>query len=111
MVWGHEVGKRSLLSRVGAMLLAVMLCAGLVPAAASSVAFADEIETEVVRIGYYEQEVFEEGASEGECKAGYAYEYYRKISETRAGSTSTSTATSASCTRCSSTGISTSSQA
>ena len=81
MVWDHEVGKRSLLSRVGAMLLAVMLCAGLVPAAASSVAFADEVDAEVVRIGYYEQEVFEEGASEGECKTGYAYEYYRKISE------------------------------
>ncbi|WP_029232179.1 transporter substrate-binding domain-containing protein [Butyrivibrio sp. VCB2006] len=34
-----------------------------------------------VRVGYYENEVFEEGASEGAIKNGYAYEYYRKISE------------------------------
>ncbi len=35
----------------------------------------------VVRVGYYENEVFEEGASEGAIKNGYAYEYYRKLSE------------------------------
>lgn len=34
-----------------------------------------------VRIGYYENEVFEEGASPGAVKTGYAYEYYRKLSE------------------------------
>ena len=34
-----------------------------------------------VRVGYYENEVFEEGAAEGAVKSGYAYEYYRKISE------------------------------
>ena len=38
-------------------------------------------DTEVVRVGYYENEVFEEGALEGEVKNGYAYEYYRKLSE------------------------------
>ena len=35
----------------------------------------------VVRVGYYENEVFEEGAREGAVKTGYAYEYYQKISE------------------------------
>ncbi len=38
-------------------------------------------EPEVVRVGYYENEVFQEGAAEGEFKSGYAYEYYRKLSE------------------------------
>ena len=41
--------------------------------------FADDAET--VRVGYYENEVFEEGAGEGKVKRGYAYEYYRKLSE------------------------------
>ena len=35
----------------------------------------------VIRIGYYENEVFQEGAREGAVKNGYAYEYYRKLSE------------------------------
>ena len=35
----------------------------------------------VVRVGYYQNEVFEDGASDGAIKKGYAYEYYRKISE------------------------------
>ena len=35
----------------------------------------------VVKVGYYENEVFEEGAAEGAVKTGYAYEYYRKLSE------------------------------
>ena len=35
----------------------------------------------VVRVGYYENEVFQEGAQEGAVKTGYAYEYYRKLSE------------------------------
>ena len=38
-------------------------------------------DIEIVRVGYYENEVFEEGAQEGEVKSGYAYEYYRKLSE------------------------------
>ena len=42
--------------------------------------YADK-EPEIVRVGYYENEVFQEGAEEGEVKSGYAYEYYRKLSE------------------------------
>ena len=34
-----------------------------------------------VKVGYYENEVFQEGASPGAIKTGYSYEYYRKISE------------------------------
>ncbi|MBP5606480.1 MAG: hypothetical protein J6X60_13230, partial [Ruminiclostridium sp.] len=42
--------------------------------------FADN-GTEHVRVGYYENEVFQEGAEDGAVKTGYAYEYYRRISE------------------------------
>ncbi len=38
-------------------------------------------DPETVRVGYYENEVFQEGAREGAVKTGYAYEYYRKLSE------------------------------
>ena len=41
--------------------------------------FAEARDT--VRVGYYENEVFQEGAREGAMKTGYAYEYYRKLSE------------------------------
>ena len=42
---------------------------------------AEDTDTPTVRIGYYENEVFQEGAAEGAVKTGYAYEYYRKLSE------------------------------
>lgn len=41
--------------------------------------FADDNKT--VRVGYYENEIFQEGSGEGVVKSGYAYEYYRKMSE------------------------------
>lgn len=44
------------------------------------VSYADQ-EVKTVRVGYYLNEVFQEGAAEGEVKNGYAYEYYRKLSE------------------------------
>ncbi len=34
-----------------------------------------------VRIGYFENEIFQEGAEEGSVRKGYAYDYYRKLSE------------------------------
>ena len=37
--------------------------------------------SKVVYVGYYENEIFQEGAKEGAVKSGYAYEYYRKLSE------------------------------
>ena len=42
---------------------------------------AREKDAAPVRVGYYENEVFQEGAAEGAVKTGYAYEYYRKLSE------------------------------
>ncbi len=42
---------------------------------------AAEKESETVRVGYYENEVFQEGAQPGTVKTGYAYEYYQKLSE------------------------------
>ncbi len=42
-------------------------------------AFAAETEDKVVKVGYYENENFQEGAAEGAVKSGYAYEYYQKI--------------------------------
>ena len=42
--------------------------------------YADS-DAKIVRVGYYENEVFQEGASEGAVKTGYAYEYYSKLSE------------------------------
>ncbi|MBQ5391560.1 MAG: transporter substrate-binding domain-containing protein, partial [Spirochaetales bacterium] len=46
-----------------------------------SVCTAFAADTGVVKVGYYENEVFQEGAREGAVKTGYAYEYYRKLSE------------------------------
>ena len=54
------------------------VCMAFVRPAGVSAAAQDE---ETVRVGYYENEVFEEGAREGAVKTGYAYEYYQKISE------------------------------
>ena len=44
-------------------------------------AIARADDTKPVRVGYYENELFQEGAEEGAVKAGYAYEYYRKLAE------------------------------
>ena len=61
-------------------LLTVFLCAfAAVVFALPPVVSAGERNT--VRVGYYENEVFQEGAREGAMKTGYAYEYYRKLSE------------------------------
>ena len=57
------------------ILLATVLACLVAPAAALATT------GEPVRVGYYENEVFQEGASEGAVKTGYAYEYYRKLSE------------------------------
>ncbi len=43
-------------------------------------AYAKE-DHKIVRVGYFENEIFQEGAGEGLVKTGYAYEYYRKLSE------------------------------
>ena len=55
----------------------MILAGGLV----SARAFASSPEENQVRVGYYENEIFEEGAREEAVKTGYAYEYYQKLSE------------------------------
>ncbi len=59
------------------LLCALLLAEGL----AASCALASDSEDRLVRVGYYENEMFEEGAREGAVKTGYAYEYYQKLSE------------------------------
>ena len=70
---GRMLSLRRILAVGCVLLLAVML----IPIQA----FAVENNPEVIRVGYYENEVFQEGAGDGLVKTGYAYEYYRKISE------------------------------
>ena len=56
-----------------------IIISGLFPSYIRAFAVSDDART--VRVGYYENEVFEEGASPDAVKTGYAYEYYRKLSE------------------------------
>ena len=46
-----------------------------------SFCFANQNTDGTIKVGYYENEVFQEGGAPGAVKTGYAYEYYRKISE------------------------------
>lgn len=59
----------------GRVLLVLLLAIAFMPVRA--LAEADE----PIRVGYYENEVFQEGARDGAVKTGYAYEYYLKLSE------------------------------
>ncbi len=61
--------------------LSVMLCALLLLMTVFSPAVYGTDNVKTVRVGYYENEVFQEGAEDGAVKTGYAYEYYRKLSE------------------------------
>lgn len=40
---------------------------------------AENSENKIVKVGYYANEKFQEGASEGAIKSGYSYEYLQKI--------------------------------
>ncbi|MCR4831847.1 MAG: transporter substrate-binding domain-containing protein, partial [Pseudobutyrivibrio sp.] len=44
-------------------------------------ACASSIDPKTVKVGYYENALFMEGASEDEVKTGYGYEYFMKLSE------------------------------
>ena len=70
-------GRTLFLRRILAVVCVLLLAMMLIPIQA----FAVENNPEVIRVGYYENEVFQEGAGDGLVKTGYAYEYYRKISE------------------------------
>ena len=75
----RKVGVGHLLGML--VCLAVLLLALLPHVAYAESGVSSTDDDKVVRIGYYEQEVFEEGAHPGAVRTGYAYEYYRKISE------------------------------
>ena len=59
------------------IILGLVICITAFPALTSYA----EGQSTTVRVGYYENEVFQEGAQEGSVKTGYAYEYYQKLSE------------------------------
>ena len=63
-------------TRFSALFCALLVISAFLPATVCA-----EEEPKTVRVGYYENEVFQEGAREGAVKTGYAYEYYRKLSE------------------------------
>ena len=67
---------------VCARILSAALCLLVALSCVLSVAAAPQDDNSVtVKVGYYENKVFQEGAQEGAVKTGYAYEYYRKLSE------------------------------
>ena len=61
--------------------LVLFICAVMLVIVSLSYAVSADTDPQIVRVGYYENEVFQEGAQEGVVKSGYAYEYYRKLSE------------------------------
>ena len=71
----HCTGHLGFLRRIIFIVCAALIVTAFLP----DVSYADTAKT--VRVGYYENEVFQEGAREGAVKTGYAYEYYRKLSE------------------------------
>ena len=72
----YRICRKTVHSHIMIWLCAVLLSVMLLPAFGSA---GDGDET--VRVGYYENEVFQEGASKDAIKTGYAYEYYLKLSE------------------------------
>ncbi len=72
---GDKRRKASTVIRILSAVLALLaLDLFFLPASAES-------EGQPVRVGYYENEVFQEGAQPGVFKTGYAYEYYQKLAE------------------------------
>ena len=65
----------------GAARCALMLCLLIIISILCPLSVSADNEKEPIRVGYYENEVFQEGAQEGAVKTGYAYEYYLKLSE------------------------------
>lgn len=62
-------------------MMALLCAAAFFLAAMYVPAFSADTKEKTVKVGYYENEVFQEGAKDGAVKTGYAYEYYRKLSE------------------------------
>lgn len=71
-------GKKKEKKRYG--LTALLLCALLGLSAFCPISVSAEERAVTVRVGYYQSRNFQDGASEGEGKSGYGYEYLQKIS-------------------------------
>ncbi|WP_051200246.1 ATP-binding protein [Butyrivibrio sp. FCS006] len=74
-----EEHKRSK-KRRPAILFLLAICMILTSIRPSAIAYAAD-EQKKVKVGYFENEIFQEGAGEGRVRKGYAYEYYQKIAE------------------------------
>lgn len=68
-----------LLEKAVLCLIVSLLAAAFFPYCETVSAGSKAVST--VRVGYYENEVFQEGAAPDAVKTGYAYEYYSKMSE------------------------------
>ncbi len=71
----HVCACRHIAILLAAAFLALLAISSAIPSHAAHAA------QPAVRVGYYENEVFQEGANADAVKSGYAYEYYRKLSE------------------------------
>ena len=71
---------RTRLAHNGTLLSLILVLAVALVALVPSSAYAVR-EPKTIVVGYYENEVFQEGAAPDTPKSGYAYEYYRKLSE------------------------------
>ena len=60
-----------------AAMCIVMVCGCIEPVMAK----ASDNDTKTVRIGWYEQDMFQEGMSDDEVKSGYSYEYIQKVAD------------------------------
>ena len=70
-----KIGKR-----VSRALWALLFLTTIVFGSLPTTACAEEnVHPKIVRLGYYEEENFQEGAAPGEYKSGYGYEYEQKI--------------------------------
>ena len=58
--------------------LFMLLCAS---APFYAVYAGEKDQADIVRVGYFENEIFQEGAGPGLVRSGYAYDYYCKLSE------------------------------
>lgn len=63
----------------GRKQIVLVLLSFLLFVVAKNSVFAEETNDKVVKVGYYENENFQEGAAEGEVKTGYSYEYLQKL--------------------------------
>ena len=61
--------------------LVFLACAAIMIFAVRPAAVYADNGHDTIRVGYYENEVFQEGAEESAVRTGYAYEYYQKLSE------------------------------